>query len=150
MGGRLNINMPSYQHRDSHVKDKTVSPTVLSLTWESPYPGKTVFISRRGPVRQKAYPFLDVIKFFMFFVHVRAIVTCWGMKTHICVNKFGHHWSRKWFVALRCQATTWNWFIVSLTQRDRIHLKFNKKKYSNFRSRKKRLQMSPAKWRPFC
>ena len=39
-GGHLNINMPSYQYRDYHVKDKTVSPTVLSLTWESPYPGK--------------------------------------------------------------------------------------------------------------
>ena len=48
-GGRLNIKMPSYQYRDSHVKDKTVSPTVLSLTWESPYMGKTVFILRRGP-----------------------------------------------------------------------------------------------------
>ena len=45
-GGCLNINMPSYQYRDSHVKDKTVSPTVLSLTWESPYQGKTVFILR--------------------------------------------------------------------------------------------------------
>ena len=64
--------MPSNQYRDSHVKDKTVgvnigsgngllpdgtkpfpeqmlSPTVLSLTWESPYLGKTVFILRRGP-----------------------------------------------------------------------------------------------------
>ena len=47
-GGRLNIKMPSYQYRDSHVKDKTVSPTVLSLTWESPYLGKTVFILRRA------------------------------------------------------------------------------------------------------
>ena len=49
-GGRLNIKIPSYQYRDSHVKDKTVSPTVLSLTWESTYLGKTVFILRRGPV----------------------------------------------------------------------------------------------------
>ena len=49
-GGRLNIKMLSYQYRDPHVKDKTVSPTVLSLTWESPYLGKTVFILRRGPV----------------------------------------------------------------------------------------------------
>ena len=31
-GGPLNMKMPSYQYRDSHVKDKTVSPTVLSLT----------------------------------------------------------------------------------------------------------------------
>ena len=48
-GDRLNIKMLSYQYRDSHVKYKTVSPTVLSLTWESPYLGKTVFILRRGP-----------------------------------------------------------------------------------------------------
>ena len=48
-GGHLNIKMPSYQYRDSHVKDKTVLPTVSSLTWESPYLGKTVFILRRGP-----------------------------------------------------------------------------------------------------
>ena len=48
-GDRLNIKMPSYQYRDPHVKDKTVSPTVLSLTWESPYLGKTVFILRQGP-----------------------------------------------------------------------------------------------------
>ena len=48
-GGRLNIKMSSYQYRDSHVKDKTVSPTVLSLTWESPYLGKTVFILNQGP-----------------------------------------------------------------------------------------------------
>ena len=48
-GGRLNIKMPSYQYRDSHVKDKTVSPTVLSLSWKPPYLGKTVFILRRGP-----------------------------------------------------------------------------------------------------
>ena len=41
--------MPSYQYRDSHVKDKTVAPTVLSLTWVSPYLEKTVFILRRGP-----------------------------------------------------------------------------------------------------
>ena len=41
-GGRLNIKMSSYQYRDPHVKDKAVSPTVLSLTRESPYLGKTV------------------------------------------------------------------------------------------------------------
>ena len=34
-GGRLNIKMPFYKYKDSHVKDKTVLPTVLSLTWES-------------------------------------------------------------------------------------------------------------------
>ena len=48
-GGRLNIKMSSYQCRNHHVKDKTVSPTVLSLTWESPYLEKTAFILRQGP-----------------------------------------------------------------------------------------------------
>ena len=47
--GHLNIKTSSYQYRDYHVKDKTVLPTVLSLTWESPCLGKTVFILRRGP-----------------------------------------------------------------------------------------------------
>ena len=46
-GGRLNIKMP---YKDSHVKDKTVSPTVLSLTWESPYLGKTVFILEQAQI----------------------------------------------------------------------------------------------------
>ena len=31
-GDRHNIKMLSYQYRDPHGKDKTVSPTVLSLT----------------------------------------------------------------------------------------------------------------------
>ena len=48
--GRLNTNMPFYQCMDSHVKDTTVSPTVLSLTWESPDLRKTVFILGRSPV----------------------------------------------------------------------------------------------------
>ena len=48
-GGCLNIKMLSYQYRDYHVKDKTVSPTVLSLTWEFPYLGQTVFILRWCP-----------------------------------------------------------------------------------------------------
>ena len=50
-GVRLNMKISSYQYRDSQVKDKTASPTVLSLTWESPYLGKMVFIHvvRLGP-----------------------------------------------------------------------------------------------------
>ena len=53
--------MSSYQYRDPHVKDKTVSPTVLSLTWESPYLGKTVFILRRGPDACISYTGNDMI-----------------------------------------------------------------------------------------
>ena len=43
-GGRLNINMLSYEYRDPHFKDKTD----LLLSYP-PYLGKTVFILRRGP-----------------------------------------------------------------------------------------------------
>ena len=41
--GRLNIKIQSYQYRDSHYKDKTVS-------WRMKFPifGKTVYILRRG------------------------------------------------------------------------------------------------------
>ena len=38
--GRFNIKMLSYQYSLT---------TVLSLTWESPYLGKMVFILRQGP-----------------------------------------------------------------------------------------------------
>ena len=43
--GRLSIKMSSYHYRDPHVKGKTV----LSLTWESSYLGKMIFILRRRP-----------------------------------------------------------------------------------------------------
>ena len=46
---RLNIKMLSYQYRHSHVKDKTVLLTVLSLTWEYSHLGKKVFILRQSP-----------------------------------------------------------------------------------------------------
>ena len=48
-GGRLKIKMQSYQYRDSHVKDKTVSSTVLSLTRESAYLGKDGLYIETGP-----------------------------------------------------------------------------------------------------
>ena len=50
-----------HQYRDSHVKDKTVSPTVLSLTWESPYLGKMVFILRRGAVVSSRHDVMPTI-----------------------------------------------------------------------------------------
>ena len=49
-GGRFNIKIPSYQYRGSHVTDKTVSQTVLSLASESPNLGRTVFILKRARV----------------------------------------------------------------------------------------------------
>ena len=45
----LTLQANGLYNRDSHVKDKMVSPTVLSLTWESPYLEKTVFILIQGP-----------------------------------------------------------------------------------------------------
>ena len=47
-GDHLSIRMPSYQYKHLNVKDKTVSPSVLSLTWESPYLGKSLYIET-GP-----------------------------------------------------------------------------------------------------
>ena len=53
-GGGLNIKASSYQYRDSQVKDNAVLPTILSLTWVSPYLGKITFILRQGPGRTGA------------------------------------------------------------------------------------------------
>ena len=56
-GGCLNMKMPSYQYRDSHVKDKTVSDRLI-LTWESPYLVKTVFILRRAQITRPSLALL--------------------------------------------------------------------------------------------
>ena len=82
-GGRLNIKMPSYQYRYSHVKDKTVSPTVLSLTWESQYMGKTVFILRQGPADR---PLANIFRWSKWKCH------CY--KLTILETCMGNHWGK--------------------------------------------------------
>ena len=52
---RLNINKSSYQYRDFYVKIRRSQGRLISLTWESPYPGKTAFILRRGPSGDKQH-----------------------------------------------------------------------------------------------
>ena len=47
-GAQLKLQMPFYQHRNYHYKDKTVSRTI-DLYNGNPIPGKTVFILRRTP-----------------------------------------------------------------------------------------------------
>ena len=56
----LYIKMPSYQFRDPHIKDKTVSWLSSSLTWESPYLGKTVFILKQHPGGKQCSSFFSV------------------------------------------------------------------------------------------
>ena len=79
-GGRLNIKM-SFHYRDPHVKDN-----VLSLTWESPYLGKTIFVLKRGPAIPADYilevvviiqfPFTSYIIYFEYtFMAVDGLVT---------------------------------------------------------------------------
>ena len=48
-GPRLNIKTIFPRYVDSYVKDKTVGETVLSLTWELPYPVRPSFLLRRPP-----------------------------------------------------------------------------------------------------
>ena len=74
-GGRLNKKDGLTRYGNSNVKDKTVSPTVLSLTWESPYLGKTVFILRRGPdsswiLNQGVKPVLGGLIRRHFLIHI--------------------------------------------------------------------------------
>ena len=47
-GDRLNIKMSSYQYRDPHVKDKTVSRPSYLLHW-NPIPGKDGLYFEAGP-----------------------------------------------------------------------------------------------------
>ena len=70
-GGHLNIKMSSYQYRDSHVKDKTVPPTVsdrLIFNMGIPIPGKDGLYIETGPrllaqpVHQWAWYWLCMIK----------------------------------------------------------------------------------------
>ena len=95
-GGHLNIKMPSYQYRHSHVKDKTVSPTILSLTWESPYLGKTVFILRQGPDGTREHGKHWFMEWFGFLNHPECCGvnetsthgSCWHLAEHIyCLEK---------------------------------------------------------------
>ena len=81
-GDHLNIKMLSYQYRDSYVKDKTISPTVLSLTWESPYLGKTVFILRRGPGLSVLSLDMDVLccKFNGLMLNIWRELLLWNMR----------------------------------------------------------------------
>ena len=107
-GGRLNIKMPSYQYRDSHVKDKTVSPTVLSLTWESPYPGKTVFILRRGPVFCKnGFKWIQI-----YSTHNRTGRLLWGKKT-------ARYWDFTIWV-IDGWVKYWNYDIVLLVEKSAV------------------------------
>ena len=52
-GDRYNIKMPSYQYRDPHDNDKTVSLLSYLYIMEIPIPWKMVFKLRRalGPIR---------------------------------------------------------------------------------------------------
>ena len=88
-GGRLNIKMPSYQYRDPHVKDKTVSQTVLSLTWESPHLGKTVFILKQGPGRWAPYDHIFHSK--LLVAPVCVVLQTGSLLCGIPYGQAGHH-----------------------------------------------------------
>ena len=90
--------MPYYEYMDSHVKDKTVSPTVLSLTWESL--GKTVFILRRGPEvygktrrDRKTRRLSKHNKLQQSANHVNGLGGCSAHGEEI-----GHHWCSSWLI----------------------------------------------------
>ena len=54
-GPNLNIKTVFPRYGDSHVKDKTVGETVLSLTWGSIYWWDGIFILRRPPRQQQPW-----------------------------------------------------------------------------------------------
>ena len=83
-GGRLNIKMLSYQSRDSHVKDKTVSPSVLSLTWEChTWERWSLYWNRSGSL---GIPYTDMICMYMTWIsnHIHSILL--DVITYPCLN----------------------------------------------------------------
>ena len=105
-GGRLNIKLSSYQYRDSHAKDKTVSPTVLSLTWESPYLEKTVFILRRGPDPQGLE--LRWLKFLL--IDVKIIPQTWITTCLMFVGKLACLHLLYYDIPWTCTRVCCDWF----------------------------------------
>ena len=67
-GPRLNIKTIFPRYGDSYVKDKTVGETVLSLTWELPYPVRPSFLLRRPPGDQYESGILFGRTIFLYFV----------------------------------------------------------------------------------
>ena len=99
-GGCLNMKISSYQNRDPYVKDKTVSPIILSLTWDSPYLGKTVFILRRGPGNPRFHiqvPNLQTsCSDLTLWEGIRVIVpavTTWQHASCLCCSNDGYDYS---------------------------------------------------------
>ena len=72
-GGRLNIKMSSYQYRDSHVKDKTISLTILSLTWESAYLGKSLHWDRALDLTLQADQYGGILQTQRYFLERKVL-----------------------------------------------------------------------------
>ena len=110
-GGYLNIKMPSYQYRDFHVKDKTVSPTILSLPWESSYLGKMVFKSGRGPavlagvsVTTNAFNFCNQLLVTGEFPSQRPVRQSFDVFFHLCLNKWLSKKSWGWWFQMQSRS----------------------------------------------
>ena len=105
-GGCLSIKMPSYQYGHSHVKDKTVSPTVLSLTWESPYLGKMFLKLRQGPgghcwsIVLVLCHLINFISIF-FLVHRHQIIHN-RLNRYVFINRVPWQASIDWVKAIVC------------------------------------------------
>ena len=61
-GCRFTINKPSYQHRDYHYKDKTVSRSPYRYDGNT-IPGTTVFIWKQGPNRDLKISWILIYSF---------------------------------------------------------------------------------------
>ena len=139
-GGRLNKKDGLTRYGNSHVKDKTVSPTVLSLTWESPYLGKTVFILRRGPDNGYFFIFFQfchVVHVYSFyksvsFLKLTCCYTCWYTYVEICIDCLFHIWIsfyRIWYSrflwTVFCKMFSyWLWFTPDSSTMLSVHCLF--------------------------
>ena len=70
---------------------------------------------------------------------------------HICVSESGHHWFRQWLAAFSTPSHYINQrcVIVNCTLRNELQWNFNQN-IKTVSSTKMHLNISSAKWRPFC
>ena len=118
--GCLNTNMQSYQYGDSNVKDKTVSPTILSLTWETPYLGNMVFILRWPVVVLHSQTM--VFDALVTGARTSAAMVLTMLSKNILVL-VPHGWTLLCLIALKTWINIWIWYHIFTMKCKRL-LKF--------------------------
>ena len=97
---RLNIEISSYQYKDSHYKDKTVSRPFY-LYNENPIHEKTVFVLRRGPDLERYHHIFFAFLCLYLLKQLVQFLMLFGISCYFDPTRF------KYVTWLRMGAATW-------------------------------------------